>query len=122
MAKVKKRRPGKPQGMNLIQAKQYQRAVLDGLLEAEVQKKLEERCDVLQQQVIDAAFFAANDMFHLGPTRCEAFGRLILDYLHEIAVLVNSDAEDDLDISYAKGKVDQRMKQICGDTLLRIHP
>lgn len=101
--------------MNYIQAQQHKKAVFNGLVDIAAQQQLLERSDFLQQEVIDAAFFAANDMFHLGPTRCEAFGRLILEYLHEIAVLVNSAAEDDLDISYAKGKIDQRMKQICGD-------
>lgn len=114
MPKSKKRSPGKPRGMNLAQSRQYERQVFNGLVDAAAQEILIQRSGILQQQVIDAAFFAANDLFHLGPTRCRAFGELIVRYVHEIAVLVNSDAEDDPDISYAKGKLDQRMQRICG--------
>lgn len=112
---MKKRRPGKPQGMNLVQAKQWEKMQFDAIVETAAQEIVSKRVEHIQQYVIDAAFFAVNDMFHLGPNRCKAYGQLILSYANEIAQLIYDDGKDDPEIIYAKAKIDQRMKQICGE-------
>lgn len=58
---------------------------------------------------------AANDLFKMGPGRCEEFGKRIILYRNEISDLINLDAKDDPDIIYAKAKIDERLRQICGD-------
>lgn len=65
-----------------------------------------------RQMCIDAAFMAAADKFHMGTTRCEAFGQAMVDYLNEI---VNTMHDDTDDAQYAKAKIDERLHQICGD-------
>ena len=72
-------------------------------------------CIIDRQEVVDSAFMAASDVFQMGPGRCEAFGQKIIEYRDEIAKLINSDYEDDQELVYAKAKIDQRLKQICGD-------
>lgn len=58
---------------------------------------------------------AANDLFGMGPGRCEAFGQRIIKYRDEIAKLINSDYEDDQELVYAREKIDRRLRQICGN-------
>lgn len=73
------------------------------------------KMDTLQQMCIDAAFFAAADVFQMGPGRCEAFGQAMVDYLHEMAGMMINDGRNDAELAYAFGKVDQRMQKICGE-------
>lgn len=84
----KKRGPAKPQGMNLAQAKAREKLVFDELVKAEAWKLFLRWSDHLQQEVIDAAFMAANDLFGMGQGRCEAFGGRIILYRDEIAKLI----------------------------------
>jgi hypothetical protein len=111
----KRRGPGKPQGMNLAQSRQRERQAFDQLVRAEAYRLLQQQADHLLQQSADAFFMAAADVFHMGPGRCEQFGQLAVEYLHEIASLVNEDYESDKDLVFAKEKIDRRMRQICGD-------
>lgn len=115
MPKNKKRGPSKPHGMNLAQAKAYEKQVHKQAVSAEGYAIFQNLSGILQQEIIDAAFMAANDLFHMGPGRCEEFGRLIIQYRDEIVKIINSDYEDDKELAFAKGKIDQRLQQICGD-------
>lgn len=52
--------------------------------------KFDRQMQILQQMCIDSAFMAANDVFQMGPGRCEQFGQAISDYLHEMAGMLCS--------------------------------
>lgn len=101
--------------MNLAKTKQHERQVFDELVKAEAYRLFLEHSNNLQQQVMDAAFIGSATVFHMGPGRCEAFGKATMEALYEIARLVNEDYADDKNLIYAKEKIDQRMKKICGD-------
>ena len=73
------------------------------------------KMDILRQMCIDSAFMAANDVFLMGPGRCEQFGQAMVDYLSEMAGMINEDGKTDNDLTYTCEKVDQRLKKICGD-------
>lgn len=76
---------------------------------------LSREVDRVTQMVQDAAFFAAADVFQMGPGRCEAFGAALRKYVNEMARMMCMDKEGDPECVYTKEKVDQRMKRICGD-------
>lgn len=65
MKKGKKHGPGKPQGMNLVQAKQWEKMQFDAIVETTAQEIVSKRVDHIQQYVIDAAFFAQTICFIL---------------------------------------------------------
>lgn len=67
------------------------------------------------QLVQDAAFLAAADVFQMGPGRCEPFGAAIQTYVNEIARMMDIDQCGDAEYVYTREKVDQRLRQICGD-------
>ena len=115
MPKNKKRGPCKPHGMNLAQAKTAEKQARDDAIRAEAWTLFMVYRDNLLQQCMDAAFMAAADVFHMGTGRCVEFGNTALQYLQEIAQLVNVDFEDDKDLVYAREKIDRRLKQICGE-------
>lgn len=71
--------------------------------------------DILRQMCIDSAFMAANDVFQMGPGRCEQFGQAMTDYLMEMADMMNEDGKTDKDLTYTCEKVDKRLKKICGE-------
>lgn len=75
----------------------------------------DKKMDMVMQLTYDSAFLAAADVFHMGPGRCEAFGTALKGYLTEIAAMMNDDQKGDMDYVYAREKVDQRLKQICGE-------
>lgn len=64
------------------------------------------------QMCLDAAMIAANEVFNMGPSRVEAFCNAFSDALVSIAKMTVSDTPD---MEYTKAKLDQRLKQICGD-------
>ncbi len=73
-----------------------------------------EKMDILKQFCVDSAFMAANDVFQMGPGRCEEFGRAMIGYLEELCAMINEDGKTDEDLTYTREKVDQRLKKICG--------
>lgn len=81
----------------------------------EVQRRLTESHHVHTQMCLDAAMIAANDVFKMGPTRCPDFAVAFSEALTEIAELTMEDQKDDKNLWYTKAKVDERLKQICGD-------
>lgn len=119
MAKGKKRKPGhvpgKPPGMSLSETRKWERETFEKLVQEAANRKFKHYQRSLTQMCIDAAFMANNDEFHMGPTRCEGFGQAMVGYINEMAGMIVQDAKDDEDFVYTKTKVDQRLKQICGD-------
>lgn len=77
--------------------------------------RLDKEIDILRQMCIDSAFMAANDVFQMGPGRCEQFGQAMTEYLMEMSSMMLEDAKSDKDLAYTQEKVDQRLKKICGD-------
>ena len=62
----------------------------------------------------DAAMMAANKVLGLGEGRAEEFGRAYCEIMDEIAKLVRDDGLDDKELVYAKAKIDNTLKRICG--------
>lgn len=113
--KQHKRGPGKPQGMNLAQARAWEKAAFDELVRAAAWDLFLQWHGNLLQQNMDATLMAANDRYQTGPEDCGEFGGDILEYQREIAALINSDYQDDKELVYSKAKIDQRLEEICGD-------
>jgi hypothetical protein len=64
------------------------------------------------QMCLDAALIAANDVLQLGPGRAKEFADAYSQALTEIA---NMAVDDTRDLEYSKAKLDERLKQICGE-------
>ena len=67
------------------------------------------------QQAKDMMLIAAGDALGFGPDRAkrlsDAFDKAFTDY----ATLTLDDAKADKDIWYTKAKIDERLKEICGE-------
>lgn len=70
---------------------------------------------ILVQMCCDAALIAVNDIFGAGPVRAKRFLTAMENNVDEISTMILDAAKDDPDIVYAKAKLDERLKQICGD-------
>lgn len=64
------------------------------------------------QMAKDAALLAAAEVFHMGPGRVPAYSAAFDAALHDIAKMT---VEDTKDMEYTKTKLDQRLRQICGE-------
>lgn len=64
------------------------------------------------QMAKDAALLAAAEVFRMGPGRVPAFSAAFDAALHDIAKMT---VEDTKDMEYTKTKLDQRLRQICGE-------
>lgn len=67
------------------------------------------------QQAKDMMLIAAGDAFGFGPERAkrlaDAYDKAFMDY----ANMTLTDAKDDKQIWYTKGKIDDRLREICGE-------
>lgn len=88
---------------------------MDARNEAKYAYLFQKKIDMTMQIVQDAAFLAASDVFQMGSGRCEAFGVAIRDYTNEIARMMVEDQKSDNEYVYTREKIDQRLRQICGD-------
>ncbi len=86
---------------------------------AKMQAKAEIECALQRrftlQQAADMMLIAANEAFGFGPDRLH---RLLLAYQNawgEYADLAWDDAKSDKDIEYTRAKIDEKLKQICGE-------
>lgn len=84
-------------------AKRINRAVRVGVVDGRA---------IHTQMCLDAAMMAANDVFNMGPSRCESFRAAYSKYLSEIATM---GIQDTSDLEYTKDTIDRRLQQICGD-------
>lgn len=69
------------------------------------------------QMSLDAAMMAANELYHMGPKRAEAFRDTFCKYYDEVAVMLLDNDKGDKESDYAKGVVDRKIKQIVGEEL-----
>jgi len=86
-------------------------------LQAEVKyrAKFDANVKMLLQLCCDAAFFAANRVLHMGPTRTPRFRDAIEQEINWIFGIMYDDQKDDPDFEYAKAKIDERMQKIRGE-------
>ena len=85
-------------------------------IEAHYAAKYNTMLDIIVQMGQDAAMIAANDVFHLGPTRAAAFAAAYTEAVNDMARLIDEDSNDDRSLIYAKAKIDSRLRQIVGET------
>lgn len=83
--------------------------------EAKYALEFHRKMDILLQMCCDSALIAANDVFGAGPVRAKRFQDVFQRTVNEIAKMTVDGAKDDEEIVYVKDKLDQRLKQICGD-------
>lgn len=84
-------------------------------IEHEKQIALEMRTRFTLQMSIDAALIAASEVFGLGEKRAKVFMDKFADVYNKMAHMALEDARCDKEIAYTKAKVDERLKEICGD-------
>ena len=81
-------------------------------LQAVMDTRLARQQMIDMQMAKDAALIAAAEVFHMGPGRVPAFSAAFDAALHDIAKMT---VEDTKDMEYTKTKLDQRLRQICGE-------
>ena len=81
----------------------------------DVNRQLAESRSIHTQMCLDAAMIAANEVFNMGPIRAKAFADAFSFALTEIATMTISDGKTDKELWFTKSKLDERLKQICGD-------
>ena len=67
------------------------------------------------QMCLDAAMIAANEVFNMGPTRCQEFASAFSEALKTIAETTIKDGKDDKELWYTKDSLDKRLVKICGE-------
>lgn len=68
------------------------------------------------QWCADAAILAANEVFQRKGEKIVEFFNAFVRYSTEIAEMTMADAKYDKSIDYTKGKVDERLKDILGES------
>lgn len=81
-------------------------------LQAVMDTRLARQQMIDMQMAKDAALIAAAEVFHMGPGRVPAYSAAFDQALHDIAAMT---VEDTKDMEYTKTKLDQRLRQICGE-------
>lgn len=66
------------------------------------------------QQCKDVMLLAAHDAFGFGEERLKRLSDAYDDTFVQYAEMVLSDAEEDREIWYSKGKVDRELEKVCG--------
>lgn len=83
-------------------------------LQRQHQEGLEMQRNFDIQFCLDAALIACNELWGIGEKRAEEFVAVYQKVCKEVAELIHEDARSDKQIDYAKAKIDERLKQICG--------
>ena len=81
---------------------------------AERKAALEIRTRFTVQMSIDAALIAAAEVFGLGEKRAKQYMDKFAEVYNSMAKMALDDAKSDKEIAYTKAKVDERLKEICG--------
>lgn len=84
-------------------------------IQRDVNRQLSESRSIHTQMCLDAAMIAANEVFNMGPTRAKAFADAFSSSLNEIATMTVQDGKSDKQLWFTKTKLDERLKQICGE-------
>lgn len=82
---------------------------------AEYKAKFDRQMGMAMQIVCDGAFLAANRMFHMGPVRALEYRNIQEEEIKWIVDMIKSDQDDDPDFDYARAKIDERLRAICGE-------
>lgn len=88
---------------------------LEKKIEAKYRLLFWRKLSMVCQLVQDAAMMAANDTLQMGSGRVEAFARALTEYVNEMSGMMMEDQKDDKDYVYTREKVDDRLRQICGE-------
>lgn len=80
-------------------------------LQQDMKRQMAARQQIAIQMAKDAAMLAAHEVFKMGPGRAPVFSGVFDEALVEIAQFTVSDTPD---MAYTKGKLDARLKEICG--------
>lgn len=70
---------------------------------------------MMLQMSYDAACIAAHEVLQMGPGRADKFKEVYQAAINEIAGMVVEDGRYDKEITYAKEKLDQRIRPIVGE-------
>ena len=84
-------------------------------IQCDVNRQLSESRSIHTQMCLDAAMIAANEVFNMGPSRAKAFADAFSSALREIATMTVQDGKSDKQLWFTKTKLDERLKQICGE-------
>lgn len=90
-------------------------AKIEAKYKAYYKAQFDAKMEMAMQLVCDASFLAASRMFHMGASRTPEFRKIQEEELKWIVGLMSEDQKDDPDFEYAKAKVDERLKPICGE-------
>lgn len=82
--------------------------------DAAIYARYRQQLEVMQQIGLDAAMIAANKVLQLGKGRAVKFGQAYMEAVNDIANLIVNDSKDDLEIVFAKDKLDAKLLQIVG--------
>lgn len=83
-------------------------------VESEVRRRTAGITATTSQMALDAAMIAANEVFNMGESRCQAFKDAFITAMNEISEMTVEDGKIDKELWYSKDKLDQRLKMICG--------
>ena len=84
-------------------------------IQRDVNRQLSESRSIHTQMCLDAAMIAANEVFNMGPSRAKTFADAFSSALKEIATMTVQDGKSDKQLWFTKAKLDERLKQICGE-------
>lgn len=84
-------------------------------VDARANQIIQQTRNIHTQMCLDAAMIAANEVFNMGPTKCQEFAAAFSQTLHDIAQGTVDDGKDDKELWHTKDTLDRRMKQICGE-------
>ena len=85
-----------------------------GALKEQQQIQSSRYAEIRGQIDFDAACIAANEVFHMGPSRAQAFAKAMMETAHEIGEMFIEDARGDATLEYSKTKLDEKLLKIVG--------
>lgn len=88
-------------------------------IRAEVLAEYTLKTNIALQMSLDAAFFAASEVFKMGPGRVKAFFNAYTKNFREMNKLLNEDGKVDEDLVYSTEVIDRRLKEIVGAELFQ---
>ena len=88
-------------------------------IRAEVLEEYKIKMGIALQMSLDAAFFAANEVFRMGPGRVQAFFDAYTQNYRDINRILSEDGKADDDLVYSTTVIDRRLKEIVGEKLFQ---
>lgn len=109
---------GKPNAM-IAKIEENTRAKVTKEVTAKLQGEYEIKMSIALQMSLDAAFFAASEVFRMGPGRVQAFYDAYIKNYREMNRILSDDGKDDVDLVYSTAVIDRRLKDIVGEELFQ---